>query len=857
MSGAQSLYQQIGLTQLLAIEPGLTGAGVTVGQAEANFSTSGGNEFEVNPAEVDQPASLFTYIDQNGNVSSTLNPTAESLHADIVGSDFYGLTGYGISTGVSHVDNYSADYFTNDVIFFGMSIPDQVVNQSFTIGNSTNLSLEISDQESSDTSYDNYIAQHGTIIVSGIGNAAAPAPPSTCYNGIAVAAYGGPSATGPTIDNGRSKPDITAPADFTSFSTAEVSGAATLLVQAGASGAGGTSPQTEAAAVDPRTIKALLLNGANKQTVTFTRTHTAPLDPNNGAGMLNIYNAYEQLAAGEYAPSSVLSTVSLLSSHGPETSSAPINSLSGWSFASIATTAVTNTYANYVFQPAAGVTGYTFTATLDWERQYNPNTSVPLGINNLDLYLYDTSTNTLVDWSNSTVDNIQDVYDTNLTAGDRYDLEMLKNGGIPGVTSGVISNSETYALAFNFAPGPALAAATWDADGSGVWAAATNWTTVPNSAKITADFLSAITAPSTITLNGNWTVGNITFNNNNSYTIAPGTGGVLTLDNGGPSATAYLTDSTGSHVIAAPVALNSTASILISSAASTLTLSGPISGAGGLSLSGSGTLLLSGVNTYAGPTNVSGGLMVIETRASLPAGSAVTVGGGSGPATLRLAANSGQSTMSSLTVNAGANVDITNNALVISYTGADPVAAIRADLASGYNGGNWKGAGIGSSYVAASPTLYSIGYADGNTDVGTSAKANQIVIEYALPGDANLDGTVNFSDLLAVAQNFNRTVGANGKPIDWADGDFNYDGVVNFSDLLLVSQNFQRTLTSGELAQLPSSFMADFELASAELNVARVSNVPDPGAIAAPLLLAGALLSRRRRISGGRISRAC
>jgi uncharacterized protein (TIGR03382 family) len=116
---------------------------------------------------------------------------------------------------------------------------------------------------------------------------------------------------------------------------------------------------------------------------------------------------------------------------------------------------------------------------------------------------------------------------------------------------------------------------------------------------------------------------------------------------------------------------------------------------------------------------------------------------------------------------------------------------------------------------------------------------------------------VNFSDLLAVAQNFNRTVGANGKPIDWADGDFNYDGVVNFSDLLLVSQNFQRTLTSGELAQLPSSFMADFELASAELNVARVSNVPDPGAIAAPLLLAGALLSRRRRISGGRISRAC
>ncbi|MGA2230225.1 MAG: autotransporter-associated beta strand repeat-containing protein, partial [Tepidisphaeraceae bacterium] len=853
---AQSALQEIGLPQLLALEPNLTGAGVSVGQIEANFSQTGGNEFEVSPSTTGLPASLFTYIDQNGNATSIFNPAAESMHADLVADSLY-VPGTGVATGVSHVDNYSEAYFTNNIIFFGQSIPDQVVNQSFTIGQSTNLPLEIADQEGSDTSYDNYIAQHGTIIVSGVGNSASPAPPSTCYNGIAVGASPGPSASGPTLDNGRSIPDITAPGDYTSFTTAMVSGAAAVLVQAGASGAGGTSPQTEAAAVDPRTIKALLLNGANKQSVTFNRTPTSPLDPVNGAGMLNIYNSYEQLAAGEFAPSSVASTPTLLSTAAPDTSSAPIKSFAGWSFNSLTSNALANAYANYVFQPAAGFTGYTFTATLDWERQYNSNPSVPLGINNLDLYLYDTTTNTLVDFSDSAVDNVQDVYDTNLTAGDRYDLEVLKNGGIPSVTPGVVSNSETYALAFNFVPGPAVVQATWDASGSGTWASATNWNVVPDAAMTTAGFLSSITAPATVTLNGNWTVGNINFNNNNSYTISPGSGGILTLDNGGPTATAYVTDSSGSHLIAAPIALNSSASILISSSASLLTLSGSISGAGGISLSGSGALVLSGANTYTGPTSVNGGVMVVESSASLPSTTALTIGNGTAPATFRLAANSGASAVSSLTVNPGATLDITNNSLAINYTGADPVAAIRSALAGGYSGGTWKGTGIASSYAADSPGLFSVGYADGSRDPGSPAQPNQILVKFTLAGDANLDGTVNFSDLLVVAQNFNRSVDASGNPVDWADGDFDYDGVVNFSDLLIVAQNFNKTLGSSELALLPSSFAADWQLADAEVNATRTSNVPDPGAIAAPLLLAGALLARRGRVSGRRISPAC
>ena len=76
--------------------------------------------------------------------------------------------------------------------------------------------------------------------------------PATCYNGLGVGCYGvgAASSIGPTVDNGRSKPDLTAPSTYTSFSTPYVSGAGAVLLQAAANGAGGTNL---AAAGDLRT----------------------------------------------------------------------------------------------------------------------------------------------------------------------------------------------------------------------------------------------------------------------------------------------------------------------------------------------------------------------------------------------------------------------------------------------------------------------------------------------------------------------------------------------------------------------------------------------------------------------------
>ena len=55
-----------------------------------------------------------------------------------------------------------------------------------------------------------------------------------------------------------------------------------------------------------------------------------------------------------------------------------------------------------------------------------------------------------------------------------------------------------------------------------------------------------------------------------------------------------------------------------------------------------------------------------------------------------------------------------------------------------------------------------------------------------LAGDANLDGKVDFADLLILSQHQGKAASAG-----WDQGDFNYDGKVDFADLLALAQNYQ------------------------------------------------------------------
>lgn len=61
------------------------------------------------------------------------------------------------------------------------------------------------------------------------------------------------------------------------------------------------------------------------------------------------------------------------------------------------------------------------------------------------------------------------------------------------------------------------------------------------------------------------------------------------------------------------------------------------------------------------------------------------------------------------------------------------------------------------------------------------------LVEHVLntrPGDANLDGRVNFDDFVVVALNFGESVSS------WELGDFDLDGQVSFDDFIKLSQNF-------------------------------------------------------------------
>lgn len=77
--------------------------------------------------------------------------------------------------------------------------------------------------------------------------------------------------------------------------------------------------------------------------------------------------------------------------------------------------------------------------------------------------------------------------------------------------------------------------------------------------------------------------------------------------------------------------------------------------------------------------------------------------------------------------------------------------------------------------------------------VSNSAGANTVDLKFnfnVLAGDATRDGTVNFDDLLRVAQSYGQT----GKT--FSQGDFNYDSKVDFLDLLTLAQRFGTSLFS-------------------------------------------------------------
>ncbi len=215
---------------------------------------------------------------------------------------------------------------------------------------------------------------------------------------------------------------------------------------------------------------------------------------------------------------------------------------------------------------------------------------------------------------------------------------------------------------------------------------------------------------------------------------------------------------------------------------------------------------------------------------------------------LRLTAGGGNAGISvvtdSITIVSNGRVDIADHGVVFNYTGASPAASVRTQLTTGRSTGTWFGAnGIVSSL--ANNNGRAIGYGEASSLLGPTggmffgrpADGTSVLILFTLEGDTNLDRSVNFVDLLALARNYNPTAGK-----VWSDGDFNYDGLVNFTDLLTLARNYGLSLSSSEASLLSDIAGADF---ITDWNAARTA-IPEPATLG---LIAGvAALSLRRRV---------
>jgi GH25 family lysozyme M1 (1,4-beta-N-acetylmuramidase) len=247
---------------------------------------------------------------------------------------------------------------------------------------------------------------------------------------------------------------------------------------------------------------------------------------------------------------------------------------------------------------------------------------------------------------------------------------------------------------------------------------------------------------------------------------------------------------------------------------STLTMNGGSATTG--AVTGNGALLANGGNFTAdsvrlGTVNLAGGAIHLNSTAT--------------------------SVVTSLTsTTETGSFDVGGAKLVVNYTGASPLDSIRAMIERGYASGAWDGPGLRSSDLT-SATAIGFGEANlllsfvGGTWGGINVDGTSIIISKTLKGDTDLSGTVDFDDLLALAQAYN----ASGT---WINGDVNYDGTIDFDDLLSVAQNYGATLlASGTiLASSDASFAADWQMAQ--------SLVPEPVTMIA---IVPALLLRRKR----------
>jgi fibronectin-binding autotransporter adhesin len=255
----------------------------------------------------------------------------------------------------------------------------------------------------------------------------------------------------------------------------------------------------------------------------------------------------------------------------------------------------------------------------------------------------------------------------------------------------------------------------------------------------------------------------------------------------------------------------------------------PASGKTSIVKNGSTAWNLNGAtSTFSGGVTINAGTL---NAPRLPSGP-LALNGGQINVSAKTAANdpAGTTVVTSFSSTGGLDVpggaiDITNNSLIVDYTGASNGDDLRRLVKAGVS----TGKGVISSSMTGN---LKIGFAENSalgltTFGGVSVDSTSVVAKLTIAGDANLDSVVNSAD-------FNALVAGYGAAGIWGDGDFNYDGKVNTLDFNDLAGNFG--------AAAPSPLAGAVPAGSESLG----SVVPEPSM---GLVLAGMtmLAARRRR----------
>jgi hypothetical protein len=228
-------------------------------------------------------------------------------------------------------------------------------------------------------------------------------------------------------------------------------------------------------------------------------------------------------------------------------------------------------------------------------------------------------------------------------------------------------------------------------------------------------------------------------------------------------------------------------------------------GANTLNVSGGAFTFATDPQIGSGNLTVNDSAAIVFTAPAAGSGSnlrhlaALNIGAGA-TATLATAAVHADRTLlidGSLSINSTGQLNLGGNDADITV---GSLAVLNSEIATGYNGGNWKGGGITSSLAAASTThltgigvllnndgaghaIYGSGTTLGNFD-GTNPASTDVLLKFTYYGDANLDGNVDGSDYTKIDHGFG--IHATG----WQNGDFNYDGIIDGSDYTLIDNAF-------------------------------------------------------------------